>query len=326
MNIIKFLTANDIYYTDSGNNVKQGNVNIHCCFCGSDDPSEHLGIALQSPHVWGCWRNQKHRGKNIIDLIVKLTNYSWSEAKAIAEEDKSLLEDSEVSMKIKDIFSDKQVVEEKKGVKHLEFPSSFKDIVPEGLYTRFGSYVYSRGFDSVDTARLIQYYNLKGCLVGDYVYRLIIPVYYGNQLVTWTGRSIGNSELRYLDLSPDKSVIALKETLLDYDNLLEKGGRRLYVVEGAFDVFPIFLWGDEDVEATCTFTVNMSNQQKYLLSMLSKRFNEIVFLPDSEFEMNAWELKNDLAYIKNIRVQMLPLNVDDPGDLSGRQIRSLVNN
>lgn len=317
MNIINFLNDNNIYFTDTGNNVKQGNVNIKCCFC-SNDPSEHLGISLKSPHVWGCWRNADHRGKDIVDLIIKLIGCSYSEAKAIVEQDKSLLEESSMLSKINSIFNKEEVIEKIKGVESLEFPNSFKKISSFGVYKKFYDYMVSRNFKHFEIIELVDHYNLQGCLIGDYAYRVIIPIYYKKKLVSWTGRIIGGNEsLRYLDLSPNKSVIALKSTLLDFDNFHDKGGDKLFVTEGAFDCINLFRFG---LNVTCTFTVNLSISQKYLLSQLSKKFNEIIILPDRNFEIQAWQLKKDLAYLKNISVQVLPQGVDDPGELNKYEI------
>ncbi len=325
MNIKKFLTDHKVYWTDEGHNVKRGNINVQCPFCGEADRSEHMGISLQKPHIYGCWRNKKHRGTNIVDLIVALTNYSWAEAKAFVNADKPLLEGESASELVSKIFN-KADEEPITGVEELQMPEEFKTVVHVSVYRKFHSYLHSRGYEFYEIKNLIEHYDLRGCLRGDYAYRLIIPVYFENALSAWTGRVIGGKEtLRYMDLSPDKSVIPLKESLLDYDFLLNQGGRRLYIVEGAFDSFPIYLWGGSDVEATCSFTVNISMRQQTMISRLSKVFDEVVILPDSEFEVNAYEAKAEMSHIKNLHVQLLPKGVSDPGSLTKEQVVELVN-
>jgi hypothetical protein len=325
LNIVKFLDDHDVYYTDTGHNVKNGNINVKCPYCGEADKSEHLGIAIAAPHVWGCWRNKNHRGKLIEDLIVALTNYSWAEAKQIAKADSPQLEGARALTAVKEIFGKKDADDKiVQGVEYLEMPKEFNIIRHVGIYRKFHSYLWSRGFVFHEIQELIDYYGLRGCLRGEDAYRLIIPVYFEKKLVSWTGRTIGSGTLRYKDLSPDKSVIPLKESLFDFDSLHFRGGTRLYLVEGAFDCFPMHLHGKARTGITCSFTVNLSERQKYLLKLLSERFDEVVILPDPKFEIKAWELKNELSYLKNVYVQILPKHVEDPGTLTKQEVRDLV--
>jgi hypothetical protein len=60
----QLLTDNRVPFIERGPNVKRGEINIRCPFCGSADPSYHMGLNLDSGW-WSCWRNKdQHSGKS----------------------------------------------------------------------------------------------------------------------------------------------------------------------------------------------------------------------------------------------------------------------
>src|ERR1700690_250170 len=85
MDWIRFLDENNIHYVTRGPNTKRGEVSVHCPMCGDEDPSEHLGINLQT-EKWGCLRDQSHRGKSARTLIKAMLGCSSPQAGLIVRQ------------------------------------------------------------------------------------------------------------------------------------------------------------------------------------------------------------------------------------------------
>lgn len=79
-----FLEEHAIPYITRGPNVSRGETNIRCPFCGSADPSFHMGLNPETGW-WSCWRNRTaHSGKSPVRLIMKLLSVSFHQAREIA--------------------------------------------------------------------------------------------------------------------------------------------------------------------------------------------------------------------------------------------------
>lgn len=125
-------------------------------------------------------------------------------------------------------------------------------------------------------------YDLRGGgIVGDWAYRIVIPVYYNNYIVSATARTIAEEvRPKYKSLSNSLSVIDLKHVFLGLD--LVKGSS-VAVVEGPLDAIrggPGFI---------AAFGATLSEEQLLLL----KEFDTIYFVRDSD---EAGEQFVDEAY------------------------------
>lgn len=326
--LINLFKQYNIYWTEEGANVRKNNINIKCPWCGEADPSEHMGINPVSKQ-YACWRNSQHRGKDLARLIQVLIHCSYLEAKRLVENDRLVFQEKGILDQVVEtltISDDDKRIERLGGVKKLELPKNFYLADVSSLRIRFQEYLFSRGFINVHVNELDQFilkYGICCCLVGDYKFRLIFPIYYKNQLVTWTSRSIYVDEkLRYKDLSIEESVRHVKFCLYNYDELLEKGGKKLFITEGVFDVLKMeYFFPNEDYRATCIFTTSVQPEQVYLLSKLSKRFNDTILLLDKGVEAQMIRLKMEFSFIKNLSFSYLPRGVNDPGDMSKEQVR-----
>ena len=202
------------------------------------------------------------------------------------------------------------------GKEYLTLPEYFTK--PKRLFVE---YLEGRGFDNIDS--LVSIYDIHQCLVDDWKWRLIFPVYFKEKLVTWVGRSIGISPyLPYMDLSIEESVIHSKYCLYNYDNL--KGGEALFVTEGIFDALKIDYYSPKDVNATCLFTKTMRKEQEYLLYGLSNYYDSIYILLDSDAKIEALKIVKDLSYIHNVKLSLLPDGVKDPGCFNKYEVNRFV--
>lgn len=300
--ILNFLKSYNIYYVESGNNVIKGNVNIKCPYCGTDDPSEHLGINL-TKGVFCCWKNNIHSG-HIGKLVQKLLNCSWDDVKKIIGTDTEIVNVSEFDS----LFLDNVEVELK--TKKLEFRQEFREIEQSLLTGKFYRYLEFRGYK--DIVKLIKKYNIKCVLTGDFANRLIFPIYENKKLMSWIGRSISlDSDLKYMDLDKECSVKYPKECLFNFDKEIRH--KDLYLTEGVFDTISIEEIGLGD--AISIFTKHITTEQKYLINELQNYYENIYIMLDKDAHMEALQLANELLFIKNISIKELPGSVNDPGEL-----------
>ena len=301
IDVIKILDACNTPYITKGNNVTDGDINIKCPFCGNDDPSEHCGINPNNG-VWGCWRNAEHRGKGLTRLIQKLIHCSVIEAeKLISSYSIGVL------VPIKRIKT--ELVEE-------TLPSNFAEITRSGIYEKFYNYLIRRNFNKTDIINVCKRYQLKGCLSGDYRYRLIIPYYDDYTLLGWTGRSIRDGEkLRY-----KTSNKQIKKTLYNLNNVSYD---TVIITEGPFDAIKLDFYGQFlGVNAVAVSGLSISDRQYSIIWKLANEKKVYVLFDKGTFS-KALQLKSKIS---NIQILQMPENYDDAGEFSSFSVISLIQN
>jgi DNA primase len=131
------------------------------------------------------------------------------------------------------------------------------------------NYLLDRHFNPGD---LIKKYHIQGGgYVGDWKNRIIIPIYLGGKLISWTGRTIiKGREPRYKNLENHLSVINPKKIFFNLDNCHND---YVIVTEGPFDVIR---FGDNSI---CGFGISLTRAQ---ILFLAERFRAVYFLFDCE--------------------------------------------
>jgi len=320
--IKSFLDSNNVYYREHGTGVKKGNVIIHCPYCGADDKGEHLGINL-SNGVWGCWRNDTHRSKDLAKLLTRISPVSYKQARKLIGADVKFIEEDLFDELISDDYF-KIVKKKNKKIKSLLLPKEFKLLKIKNHFARHHvHYLSGRGFDNVRL--LSSNYNLMYALTGDYKGRIIMPVYFNKQLVTWTSRALSKyASLRYRSLSAENSSLNIKDTVYNFDNAF-KGGDVLFIVEGPVDTLKVdyYLRG-MDAYAVGLFSMSISDDQLYWLIQLFDKYKTVVLLLDSgEIESNLKGIAKLSSTGKIIEEGVLPRGVLDPGELKAYQVKNL---
>jgi hypothetical protein len=314
--ITEILRRYGIHYVDSGNNVAENNVAIRCPFCGTDDPSEHMGIHLRTGY-WGCWRVQSHRGRKLENLLPYVIHCSRREAFG-------LLDDGQIPLDPRNSFSDEIAANMKladyikpPADEPLTFPNEFKSIKEE-TSKRFWSYLIDRGFLEKDIGRLVERYDLHRCMSGEWKYRLIIPAYsLKDELIGWTGRAITKSKLRYKS-HPHGGQ--LKRHIFDESKIWE--GRLLLVCEGPFDAMKLGLYSPEDVAVTCLWGVSATQEQLATLRILTMGFRRTVISFDRDIFEASVELQSRMELGK---VKLFPnLAAKDPGVMTPEQVMEYI--
>lgn len=308
----KFFDRRGIHYVTSGNNVKHGNINVKCPWCGPADPSEHLGINVTTGE-WGCWRNDQHRGNYPERLLVAVGRLTWDEAKLlVAEGQGTEIGFEALHKRAKKLFS--RIVEPPAGLEEIEYLGSISKIRRHGLRSRFFKYLQRRGFDQPE--KVAKAYGLRCAMSGSFRQRLIIPLTMNGKLIGWTGRAVGPTSLRYKSHPKGDAV---KNLVYGFDDALQ-GGRVLAVVEGPIDRMKQDWYGrDVDVRAVGTLGANVSDAQVELILRLAPRFDRLVVVPDANLVSAGYKLVCRLA-AGRARLWPLPDGLEDPGAMASQQV------
>lgn len=325
--VIEFLEANKIEYVTSGANVSRNNVNINCPWCGKDDPSHHLGIALDWS-AWGCWRNSKHRGRSPYTLVCKLLGISRNEARALLGVARSnLLDEDDFISKIHRLNGAIQRVDPRQNkakVVNLEFPKSFKRLDGVNIPVRFVNFLESRGYSEKSFNWLTRAFDVRYCDYGANNNRIIFPIYKQGKLCSWIARSIyKKSKLKYLALSDDRSVTSVDDLIWPFD-YVNKEGKVLIINEGLFDSLRInrYFFGQK-IRACCLFGKTAGKDKIISINRLSSLYDKVVLIldPDTDILADDFGIVDQLSFVPDV----CKLRGDkDPGDMTKKEIVSLV--
>ena len=320
----QFLTANNIEWTRDRRYASTGVISIACPFCG-DDPSFHMGISTRRNLGWHCWREPvagAHSGRSPHRLIQQILGCTFEFAA-------SLVRSGERYIAINDDSFLNSIDRMLGGEQHQEPPPPKLHFLPE--FNKFTSaravmmfypYLVDRGYSIKQIEWMAERFDLHCVLGGPFTYRVIIPVYFDNELVTWTGRTIAKGEdLRYKTLSHKAENAAksglpvapmnIKDCLFDFDDAL-LGGDTLVIVEGPFDAIRVTTLGERHgIRAVACFGKAISDSQQELLWHLIPRYKRTVSLFD--IDTSLFLLLPGDTVIKQLR---LPTGVKDPGVLS----------
>ncbi len=323
----KLLKEQRIPFIESGPNVKRGEMAIQCPWCGSADPSKHLGISRESGW-YSCWRNRaQHSGKSPLRLIMKLLRVPYGVARDIAG-----LGDDYVDPEGFDAMAAKLMNRDKTDGRQqetqrrkLRLDESFQIIEPTGRTRRHYEYlVNQRGFARPgDVERLGTCYGICAGVTGDFKDRIILPYYQDDELVTWTGRALGPSTMRYRDLSIDESIMAPKQTLFNHDCML-RPGRVLLLQEGPFDALKVDFYGSRHgVRSVALSTNSIKQDQAYLMQAAVTNFQRVLVMLDNADVLgitDSMRMQQDLNFLPGIGAVAVPFGAKDGAELTAFEI------
>lgn len=323
---LQLLRDNHVPFITEGANVKRGGVNIQCPFCGSADPSKHMGLNITTGH-WACWRNSDHRGKSPVRLLMSLLRVPYGKALELAGMDPDSAPDPDgfdaVAARVMGRDSGVTRMEQVRR-EFLKMPREFQPI-DFRTAARYGAqYMYGRGFDDIAVRSLRVEYQVHVAVDGEYRGRVLLPYFVNGELVAWTGRAYTkNAVIRYKDLALDDCLVPIKQTLYNHDALL-KGGKWLLVNEGPIDALKIDVYGREfGVRAVGLSTNSMSEAQQFLLEEYSSNFDRVGFMMDNKPSgfgaVDSMKIKAKMAGVKNGALVGVPYGKKDAGELNARE-------
>lgn len=324
---VSVFDANRVEYVDRGPNVKRGEINIRCPFCGTADPSHHMGINLETGW-YACWRNKTaHSGKSPLRLLMALLHVSYERARDIAGFGNDYL-DPEGFDTLKARLQGLGSPAKARSSRACIWPAEFVPITGRGFSRQHWRYLEYRGFDDVEY--LVERYRLSCTRTWPQSYRIILPFIVNGEIVTWTGRAIAASTARYLDQPLDDAAIPPKETFYNHDALVE-GGEALVVVEGPVDVLKIDFYGRaHGVRAVGMSTSTMGESQTHLLAEARGRFRSMYVMGDQTNtgtgRVDSMRLRQQLGFIDGVRSLIPPYKLKDAGQMSPTQAETFAIN
>ncbi|KKN67713.1 hypothetical protein LCGC14_0458610 [marine sediment metagenome] len=289
--IISYLESKDIEFWDSGKNVTQGWINIRCVFPHCDDHSNHLGISPD--RFFNCYICSETG--HVTKVVREIEQCSWDRAEKIV---KSFRED--------------------------DLPQSFDNlpqakindcILPKGISKNFND-LYKQYFKkrNYNLNYLIHKYDLyEGGIIGDYKFRIIIPFYLDNELITFSSLDItGKQELKHKHNPDDNAIIPIKHTIYGIDSCTNE----MILVESCTDK-----WNMGNGSGS-TSGKKVTHEQINLI--VGKGIKKVLLIPDSDSIWEWEKVGNKLSGLV-CSVEMIELETGDPADLSEDMVKRIRN-
>lgn len=272
----------------------QGWVNINCPYHSNGDRGYKGGLNISGGY-YNCWTCGVHNVENVLADILDCTYQA-------------------ANLIVKKYATNEITHKRKKKSKHA------KDAIAlpiDTLDDRCKRYLCNRNFDP---ELLQQKYKLCGATCsGEWAGRLIIPIIYNSEVVSFQGRSLLSKErckelniLRYKTLSKEKSIIDPKHILYGLDDCKEN---HIVLVEGAPDKWR---WGEN-----CAATLGTSVTTEQINIMVQYKNIYIIFDPEKEAQERAEKLALILAAVQANAIIVNTELPYDMGDMSPKEIERL---
>jgi hypothetical protein len=316
-----FFDRYGIEYTDRGPSTAKDNLYVHCPMCGDADQGKHMGVSLKN-RGWGCWRRSDHRGKAPARLIQALLGVSYAEAQEIAGASKRAFGNGLGGL----VGAVSRALGQDSGVEPparlLSLPASFKPLKKGGPHWDY-MHGPDRGYVNWEIKELVSRFDLREAWRDrDWAWRVIIPIYDEHgKVITWTGRAIAKSRLRYKTLSPDPekesnpAKAPITDHLFDMKNLM-KGGKFLAITEGPFDVMSLWLETHiiRQAQVTCLFGKAISPPQIDDIVKLRNLYEAIFLLLDPDASLDMMRMTSHLTAL-GVKL-VVQKTGKDPGEMS----------
>ncbi len=284
-----FTNDHGIETTTEGKHATSGWINTRC-FCSPNSNGHHLGFNGVN---FSCYKCGTH---SALSVVKELTGVSWDQAKALIEQYK---------LRPKENYLHRY---KNKKVKEVKLPLGCDDI-----NNKHRKYLLNRNFDP---DKLVREWDIQGTSnIGDYKFRIIVPIMYKKNLVSFQGRDITNKNInKYKACSRDKELIEHQQILYGLDNVVKDS---VIVVEGIFDVFRL------GYGAVSTFGASYTWSQVLLLN----RFKNVFIFFDSD-QAGIDQGKKLAALLSGIdstkHIEIISVDSGDPGDLSDTEASDLM--
>ena len=305
MDIVKLYEDFNIpYKTEGHKHCREGWVNVPCPFCTGEHEGYHLGFPLHGK-TFVCWRCGKH---SLLEGLTTLLNISFKDARLVANKYGGL-----------SVIKDKP----KPQIQTLKFKYPSNTGKMEKAHRR---YLKERGFDP---KHLEEVWGILGTgplsflkdgdKLIDYKHRILIPIYWDGQIVTFQTRlikEIQHNTVKYLACPKAREKIHHKHIVYAHPEYWEKmkGGLGI-IVEGVTDV-----WKLGEI-AICTFGIKYKKEQVRILGRHLK-YAAVVFDDEPQAIEQAEKLVAELQMF-GVTAWRVPIK-GDPGSMTMEQAAKFV--
>lgn len=271
------------YLREGHHHCRPGWLQLDCPLCGQDSLRFHLGYNISSRY-FHCWKCGPHRA----DKILRLLGASSSQVYQFSRDPKSP-------------YQTKQKAVERSELKE---PSGRGPLQP--AHRR---YLRERGFDPEELVRL---WHIEGIgIAARLAWRIYIPITANNVRVSWTTRSIGESNpQRYISASAEQE--AQNHKTLVYGQ--EMCRQSIVIVEGPTDAWAV------GPGAGALFGLAFLAAQVRKLVQYPYRY--VCFDNTQDAQARAKQLCLDLSLFPGVTENVL-LDAKDPGSASKKELRLL---
>jgi len=262
---------------------REGWVQIDCPFCSHSPHKYHLGL-VERGNLSNCWRCGIHRSSDALSLITGRS-------------------EKEMFLLLRPLF-DLPAPRKVKTSGKLSLPPH-SDLLPQ-----HHRYLERRGFAPSEIESL---WGVKG--IGNssrLSWRLLIPIFYEGEIVSWTTRSIGNHSARYINAKPDQEKISAKSILYGLDHCSPKA---ILLVEGPTDVWRI------GPGAAAVMGTAYTESQIEILSRFPVRY--ICFDREPQAQRRAHAIIDQVSVFPGETYNIILEKASDPGEAKGRELREL---
>jgi len=289
-----------VEWKDRGSNTSKGNINIGCPFC-PDDPSFHLSISEEDRGYY-CYREPRHSGTNMIRLLVRL-GVAYADVPGLLNsfnhEAVTARPSKPVSVSDRAWARFKSAAESSAAIGHLS----------------------KRGFPT--SGIVARQYDLRVAEAGRWAQRLLVPLRWNGELVTWIGRSLRDGiEPKYLMESVSKPVIYVPR----------RPRRTLIVTEGSMDALKIAVATEPyDISSAALLGHGLSGDRLTQVSNIANDCDNVLVALDTDRQgrylnysvSDCYAIVDELATQVACPVERLevPIYRKDPGELSIDEVR-----
>jgi hypothetical protein len=267
----------------------RGYIPVICPMCDDHKFKGGFNSAGGFYSCWSCGHTSLHK------IIPILTNETWNN----------------IELKYKDELNARDLYLLKHSERQIR-PAQLKLPDHTGpLHAQARRYLEARNFDSYELEELykLQATNHR----GEYNFRIIIPIYFEDKLVSYTSRDYtGRAELRYFSCRSELEIINHKDLLYGYDLVPTS---HVIGVEGPVDKWAMGL------DAIATFGTGFKQNQINLLGS----FEWVTLLYDaSDDARRKCDMLGDNLAGLGVKVDCIYLKEGDPGSLKPDERKSLI--
>lgn len=286
--IISVLEHHDIQYWTYGKNVSEDSINIQCPFC--DDHSNHCGIFKDTLgyHCWKC-----NRTGTFDFLVAYLTHRPVEEC---TEEIASfgIRFGQDIVEQILDLLNPLPVETQKDNSQSITLPPYFEPVTHSTNFPLLDQYLSRR---KILRETLIEH-RCGICTVGECMNRLVIPVYYQGELVSYQAADMtGRSDVKYRTAKNE-----INQYLYRWDQVDPSLGY-LILVEGVLDAWRV------GGNAVATFGTSLTTRQRTLI--IQSKIPCIVMCWDGDAWLHSKkEIEELQPYVPYIGLVELPTEED----------------